>query len=316
MLLVGIDGGGSGVRALALDLEQGTLSSCDYDSPADFSSIPSAAGLYALQRAGHGALVRQSRVADVAFAGVAGCVSEEQRASVEERLISAGVARAVAVHHDAYTAWFGATLGRAGGVVMAGTGSSVFMVDRMGAELLIGGYGALFGDEGSGSDLGREFLRAAVAAEDGYGQATRIRTAALAALGVSSMRAAMGDKESSEASWLASLVPPFLELVGEGDSSAVAILRARLACLADQIVVAVNACDASGAPLLFGAGSLFGNASYLDELRSAVRERRRDVPLQPSPCNSVQGALLAAVARGEGSSRSDLSRALELLRAP
>jgi N-acetylglucosamine kinase-like BadF-type ATPase len=313
LLFVGIDGGGSGVRALALDLEQGTLGSCNYDIPADFSSISSAAVLDALERAGQGALTRYGRAADVAFAGVAGCVSEEQRAWVGERLVSAEIARSAAAHHDAYTAWFGATLGRAGVIVMAGTGSSVFMVDRMGAELLTGGYGALFGDEGSGSDLGREFLRAAAAAEDGYGRGTGIRTAVLEALGVNSMREVMSLKQSSEASWLASLVPPFLELVGDGDQIALAILRSRLGCLADQIVVALDACDVSASPPLFGAGSLFANACYLDGLRSAVQERRRDATLRPSSCNSVQGALLAAVARGEGSAAHELGRALEML---
>jgi N-acetylglucosamine kinase-like BadF-type ATPase len=315
-LFLGIDGGGSRIRTLALDLDQGSRSAGERDIPADFSSVPTAAVLDALDQAARSALTRQGRMADYAFAGIAGCITQEQRDSVASRLLSTGVARSVAVHHDAYTTWFGATGGRPGVIVIAGTGSSVFTVDGSGRELLVGGFGAVFGDEGSGSDLGRETFRAAAAAEDGYGPGADLRIAVLKTLGIGSMREAMDVQHTSEAGWLARLVPPFLDLVGDGDPVARAILGTRLGYLADQIAVAVDACDASPATPVFGAGSLFMNARYLEALAAAVKERRPRASLQRSDRTPVEGAVLAAVARGTGTDKAGLDRALDLLAAP
>lgn len=315
-LFLGIDGGGSGVRALALELEHGTVGSHSERRPADFSSVSSTEVLDAVERAARRALRGQGRAADVAFAGLAGCINEEQQALVAERLVSAGLAKSVAVHHDAYTAWFGATEGDAGVIVMAGTGSSVFAVDEDGREWLVGGYGAVFGDEGSGSDIGREALRAAAAAEDGYGSGMTIRGAVLETLGVRSMREVMPMQRSSEAAWLASLALPVLKLVDDGDQGALSILRSRLARLSDQVVLAVDKFDGAVRPRLFGSGSLFSNSSYLRELRSLVQGRCHGVVLQTSPYDSVQGALLAALAQGGGAISEMSRRGLDLLRAP
>ncbi|MGD1034925.1 MAG: BadF/BadG/BcrA/BcrD ATPase family protein [Candidatus Dormibacteria bacterium] len=312
-LYLGIDGGGSRVRTLALDLDLGSRSAREHDVPADFSSIPGAEVLDALEQAARSAWEGQARVADCAFAGIAGCVTADQRDAVVTRLLSIGIARSVVVHHDAYTTWFGATGGRPGVIVIAGTGSSVFTVDPGGGELLVGGFGAVFGDEGSGSDLGREALRAAAAAEDGYGPGERLRRAVLEALGIGSMREAMDLQHASEAGWLARLAPRLLDLAGGGDPAAQAILRSRLGCLADQIAVAVDACDPSSPTPVFGAGSLFMNDRYLDGLATAVRERRPRATLQRSARAPVEGAVLAAVARAPGADGTGLERALELL---
>ncbi len=315
-LYLGVDGGGSRVRTLALDLERGSRTAVEHDIPADFSSIPTAAVLDALEMAARSALERQGRTADSAFAGIAGCVTQEQRDAVADRLLATGVAREVAVHHDAYTTWFGATGGRPGVIVIAGTGSSVFTVDGDGNELLVGGFGGVFGDEGGGSDLGREALRAAAAAEDGYGYGRRIRAAVLDGLGIGSMREAMDVQHASEAGWLARLAPPLLALAGDAEPVALGILRARLGYLADQIAVAVDVCPGSPAVAVFGAGSLFRNQRYLQELTAAVQERRPRASLRRSDRTPVEGAVLAAVARAGGAGAASMDRALQLLATP
>jgi N-acetylglucosamine kinase-like BadF-type ATPase len=312
-LFLGFDGGGSRIRTLALDLDQGSRTAREHDIPADFSSVPSAAVLDALEQAARSALEGQGGVADCAFAGIAGCVTQDQRDAVVSRLLSTGVARSVVVHHDAYTTWFGATGGRPGVIVIAGTGSSVFTVDARGRELLVGGFGAVFGDEGSGSDLGREALRAAAAAEDGYGPGERLRMAVLETLGIGSMREAMEVEHTSEAGWLARLAPRLLDLAGDGDPVALSILRTRLGYLADQIAVAVDACDPASPTPVFGAGSLFMNERYLETLATAVKERRPRARLERSARAPVEGAVLAAVASATGVDGAGLDRALELL---
>lgn len=69
-----------------------------------------------------------------------------------------------------------AGIGREDGVIaIAGTGSSVFA--RVKGEMRqVGGWGYLLGDEGSGYDLGRRALTAALRAMDGRGSETCLRT--------------------------------------------------------------------------------------------------------------------------------------------
>ena len=67
-----------------------------------------------------------------------------------------------------------AAAGAAYGILaQAGTGSDAFLVqpDR---RLSIGGWGYIFGDEGSGYDIGQRTLRAAIHAQDGRGPKTAI----------------------------------------------------------------------------------------------------------------------------------------------
>ena len=58
---------------------------------------------------------------------------------------------------------------------IGGTGSSVFCVEKGSCKRLIGGWGSLVGDEGSGYDIGRMGIRAAISACEGRGPETLIR---------------------------------------------------------------------------------------------------------------------------------------------
>ena len=71
------------------------------------------------------------------------------------------------VGHDAPTALFGATAGKPGIVVIAGTGSVVYGENEIGKTTKIGGLGYLFSDEGSGFWLALQTIRLAVKEQDG-----------------------------------------------------------------------------------------------------------------------------------------------------
>ncbi len=65
-----------------------------------------------------------------------------------------------------------AGLGRSSGfLALSGTGSDVFFMDGNRREV-IGGWGLLLGDEGSGTDVGQMGLKAAIKAHEGWGAAT------------------------------------------------------------------------------------------------------------------------------------------------
>lgn len=89
----------------------------------------------------------------------------------------------IVVTHDALIALAGATAGAPGIVVIAGTGSIAFGRNAAGLTARAGGWGYVFGDEGSAFDIVRLALRAALRLEEGWGRATSLRAVLLEASG-------------------------------------------------------------------------------------------------------------------------------------
>src|SRR5258705_1352005 len=117
-----------------------------------------------------------------------------------------GAAARIAVISDAEAALLGAHEGRAGLLVLAGTGSIVLGRDERGRVARAGGLGPLVGDEGSAFWLGREWLR-------------RRPEAAMTAR-------ALG-RRSDAVARVAALAPRALARARAGDRPARAILTAR-----------------------------------------------------------------------------------------
>lgn len=162
-LYLGVDGGGSGCRAAVTDAS-GVVLGRGEAGPANVWSDPEgarasvlAAAEAALAAAGGG------RLADLRAAlGLAGANVPEAAAAFAEGLPFA----ASRIETDAFMSLKGA-LGDADGVVAAiGTGS-VYGVQRGGRVRMIGGWGFLLGDQGSGAWMGRTLLETALLAHDG-----------------------------------------------------------------------------------------------------------------------------------------------------
>jgi N-acetylglucosamine kinase len=87
------------------------------------------------------------------------------------------------VTNDAAIALSGATATGQGIAAIAGTGSIAFGRNAEGRTARTGGWGYIFGDEGSGFDIARQALRAALRMEEGWGPPTSLRQALLDATG-------------------------------------------------------------------------------------------------------------------------------------
>ena len=89
--------------------------------------------------------------------------------------------------NDATIALLAGAPERYGIVVLAGTGSIAYGLDRKGLVARAGGYGYLLADEGSGYWLGHQALRAAVRGADGRGAQTALIDLIFEALGIASI---------------------------------------------------------------------------------------------------------------------------------
>ena len=172
-LFLGLDGGGTGCRAVLADAD-GTVLGRGEGGPANVMSDPE--GAVVQLRACAGAALGAHDPAQVtAVLGLAGA-NTSNAAEWLPPLLPFGRVRVV---QDAQTAAAGA-LGADDGIVAAmGTGS-VFIRQLRGAVETIGGWGPILGDEGSGNWLGRRFLAHVLRAGDGLAAETPLTRATIA----------------------------------------------------------------------------------------------------------------------------------------
>src|SRR5829696_5830212 len=163
-LVLGVDGGGSKTRAVVADAAGAVLGE-------------GLAGPSNPLRVGVGEAVGAIREAVDKACALAGV----RRADIRERMRAAvaelGV-KTVEVVTDAHIALYGATEGKPGLVIIAGTGSVCCGINARGRRACAGGWGPLVGDEGSGSWLARRALQAVARATDGRGRRTALVEAA------------------------------------------------------------------------------------------------------------------------------------------
>jgi glucosamine kinase len=178
-LVLGVDGGGSKTRAMVADAEGEVLGEglAGPSNPLRVG-VSEAAGAIrdAADRACAEAGVRRVDIvaAEVGLAGV-------RRADIRERMRAAVVElgiKTVEVVTDADIALYGATDGKPGLVIIAGTGSICCGRNARGRRACAGGWGPVAGDEGSGSWIARRALQAVARASDGRGRRTSLVEAA------------------------------------------------------------------------------------------------------------------------------------------
>lgn len=201
------------------------------------------------------------------------------------------------VTHDAEIALAGATAGKPGIIVIAGTGSMAFGRNRSGNTARAGGWGYVFGDEGGSFDLTRRAVQAALRYEEQWGPATRLRESLLAVTGSKDMNSLLHRFYTPEfsRSKIASFAPLVTEVAEAGDEVALDIIVAAaidLACFAEGVHRRLFP-EKHEIPVAHVGGG-FNSAPLRDAFVAAVRERI-NCPAVPPLHPPVIGAVLEAL---------------------
>lgn len=296
--LVGIDGGGSTVRvavaAPALDVvgqsEGGAANPSAIGREAAAESIRET-----MRAALHAADVAPRQVAAVGI-GVAGAAASHSAAWLRE-VVSAVTPGALVVPSADYEIALVGALGRRRGVlVLAGTGSLAYGVNARGRSKLVGGWGTLLGDEGSGGWLGLEGLRAVVRAADRRGPATALTGLLLRELELSDARDLIpwlyrADQPRTPA--IARLAGTVLAAAEAGDAVARDLVERAADELAGAARAVIRALTMRHPPIAFAGGLLSA-----DNPLSTALCARLDLPARPVPqYPPVMGAVLLAQER-------------------
>ena len=296
-LFLGVDGGQSSTTVLIGD-ETGRVLGAGEAGPCNHAAAEE--GRARLERA-----VQEGLQAACARAGLEAATVRFESACFgmsggpdDKHAILAGTLRArhLSVTTDAAIALSGATATGRGIAAIAGTGSIAFGRHAEGRTARAGGWGYVFGDEGSALVIARQALRAALRMEEGWGPPTSLRQALLDATGRRNANEVLHLWYTPEwPRWrVAALAPLADAAAADGDVAAIGILNRAAADLA-MLVAAVRSrlWKAGDAVDVAYIGGVFHSRAVLEHFRFLV-ELEPGNRCGPPRHGPAEGALLEA----------------------
>ncbi|MGH3321438.1 MAG: N-acetylglucosamine kinase [Streptosporangiaceae bacterium] len=297
-LVVGVDAGGSYTRALVADASGNRVS----DARASGAN-PISRGLAEMETALTEALrpvlsaVDPGRVRHgvVAMAGNESVGEGRVASSVEDVWRGVGLACPYDVVSDVAGAFAAGTCAEDGVVVVAGTGAVAGLVRGGRLVRVVDGYGWLVGDDGSAFWLGREAVKAVLAALDGRGASTDLVRGVTGALDAPMEPRALTERVYRKPPLaLAELAPLVSEAAAAGDEVASELVEKA----AESLLSAVEALRPAGLRRAVLAGGVLTSEGPLSGLvRDGVRARFHLVPSVAAD-GAVGAAALAIRAYG------------------
>ncbi len=295
-LVIGVDGGGSRVRARLANANGETLGTSQA-GPANPHARGLAAAqneiLLAIQHAFDDAHIEKQAVA-AACLGIAGIDRAEERAEWSAWARQAIARRAVVVN-DGEIVLAAGSKENWGIALISGTGSIAWGKSRAGAMVRAGGWGHLLGDEGSAYDLARKALRAATRAADGRGVHTKLLDTILKEWNLrepSELIPRVYHSEMKPAD-IAQLAPLVVRVAHEGDSIAQQLIEHAGTALAQTVIAVANKLQFTEKeiPLAVTGGLLL----KAESVRECLVERLNQSDFRFEPIALVQEPVAGAV---------------------
>lgn len=257
LYFLGLDGGQSSTLAVIGD-ETGRVLGTGRDGPCNHvTTAEGKAKFVEVIRGCLNAAASQAGLDSSALRFASACLGfsggPEDKESILRELIAT---ERLNLTHDALVALSGATAGQPGVIAIAGTGSIAFGRNASGKTARAGGWGHLFGDEGSAFYIARQALRAALRSEEGWGPLTALGGALLESAGAADVNELLHKFYTPEfpRPRIASLARLVDEVAENGDATARNILHEA----AQQLAIIAAAVRAQ----LFRAGEP-ARASYI-----------------------------------------------------
>lgn len=312
-ILLGIDAGGTRTRALLASAAGERLATAE-EGPCNWTTLNPGRCLAAIDAAVAALCPNASRerVEAVCLCS-AGYYAPHHREQVARALRERWPAAVIRVETDLVAAWAGALALRPGIVLAAGTGSVAYGRAGDGREARAGGWGPLFGDEGSAYWLGCRALGAIARAVDGRGPETNLARRFGAELGDAAVEPAAMLREflrgGPAREEIAALAPRVLEEREAGDPVAAKLAQQAAEHLAG-LARAVEARVATSTPLPWSwSGGLLAHTGLRELVAEALHARGSGLIAAPPRLDALHGALLLAEeALGRSAARAQLLR--------
>jgi len=299
---IGVDGGGTRVRAVIVDHDGRELGRGEaagavvtVDDPDRAADAVRAAVHDAAEHCGF------ELPAGRMWAGLAGAGSAAAREAVTEALDDGTLSHRLLVGTDVGAAFHDAFGTGPGVLLIAGTGSIAWARGASGDIHKIGGWGKLLGDEGSGYSIGSEAMRRLAWSEDGRAPPTSMREALLAACGIDSVEDLIAWRGAASKAQVASVAPIVVDLAERGDAAAGELVTAAARALVAHVDASLEATAPwhGPAPLVLWGGLLDSEGPLHGRMVAALEDA--PVRVEHREIDPAMGAAKLALAKLERS---------------
>lgn len=167
--MIGVDGGATGTIAILTETD-GTILQTAKAKASNYLAVGEANAKDALHAVIHEVVQKAGKSLNdctVAVFGIAGLNSPHDAMVYRSLINTINLGGNIHIENDIVIAWAAATSCQPGVVVIAGTGSSAFGVNRASERVKTLGWDYILADQGSGYWIGLEGVRAAIKAWDG-----------------------------------------------------------------------------------------------------------------------------------------------------
>ncbi|MDR1138392.1 MAG: hypothetical protein LBK70_00760 [Clostridiales bacterium] len=184
--------------------------------------------------------------------------------------------------------------GKLGIVLISGTGSIAYGMDKMGNTIRVGGWGHILDDGGSGYWIAIQALHCAFCAYDGRGKPTVLTDMLLSHFGIQDLADCIGtvygeySKDKSKVAQLSRLV---MQGALQGDTICNDILvqaAKQLSILATSLLRRLNTQDAN---VVVNGGNILGNYILMDNFVKTIQESYPAVNVIKAQKDPVWGAI-------------------------
>ena len=263
---IGIDGGGTNSRLLAVDVHGNVIGhvrgrSTNLESNSTSTVMNNLSALIQSFHDQH--FTKYDDCLGLCF-GTAGVDTKASLLTIEDLLRQIPFTCPTKVVNDAHIALYANTLGGPGLMLIAGTGSIGYGINRSGRQKRVGGFGYIVGDEGSAYWVVRQAISAALHAYDGSGPDTILVNALTRALGFNEFEEIIDFVYRKNKSDLAKLSHVVASAQEDGDAIACAIFDEALSYFKKTVEVLVADLGSDPMPLYKGGGFLMNNR-FLNE---------------------------------------------------
>jgi N-acetylglucosamine kinase-like BadF-type ATPase len=273
--ILGVDGGGTKTLALLGDLN-GNVLARGVSGPSNYNAVGFDAACSALESAIHMACKDYPGELSALCLGLAGAGRKEDIERFQNWAVDKFPKTAVKVVSDAEILLMAGAPSGPALVLICGTGSIVYGRTVTGELIRAGGWGYLFGDEGSGYTIGIAALRAVMHAYDGRGPQTLLSELMLERYGLHTPPELIHTIYGSESprAAVAALSDLVEQAARRGDSVAIAILDESSHELARAIAAVYPKLGTSIVPLVITGGTIL-HGRYLKKAFNHACETQR-----------------------------------------
>ena len=302
-IVIGVDGGGSKTRVMVGTAEGEVLVTLDGPK----SAVTPGQAAHSADVIGDLVTRALAEIAQpgailpkVLYCGVAGAGRDEERKALHAALDAKELAEEVVIDSDGLIAMYDALEDRAGILLVVGTGSIAYGRSPAGEVVRCGGWGPVFGDEGSGGWIGRRALGIVAASSDGREPPTALLFPILAATQCEDVQDLIPWAAAANAREFASLVPVVFSTAGAGDPRANALLT----LAAEELVLHVRALsrqlftdERAGVTVAFSGGLMERGSPLRKRLEQRLKSAVPGAQVRAEEVLPVRGALRAAARR-------------------